>query len=128
METNLPEQFNPQLEALGSEVNRRVETGGVQKYGEEPHKAALKEVVADKMAQAIQPVGAQNVSDNSLTDEHQRILDSLVKVAVQDDLDKAIGEIKKMELPALIDLFHDRVTTDLYDQLVQSQKLKKLDR
>jgi hypothetical protein len=79
----------------------------------------------------VQPIppAPTPVSPNTpsyMTDELNPHVRSLIDVAFTKSIDKAISDAKKTGNAALIDAFHDALVDELYNQLLEHRKLKKI--
>lgn len=97
----------------------------------ESHKETIRQAIGEKI-QAIaphvtpQPSQSASATPSYLAPELQEQIQTLVNIAFSQSIDQAIKQVKATHDPALIDAFHDALVTELYDHLVERQKLAKL--
>lgn len=94
-----------------------------------PDKEILREVVGEKIQQhapAYVPKPAppsQNDDTSSVFPELRDKIQELVNHVFQNSLDQGIKEAVKSKNPALIDAFHDVLVDQLYDALLERNKV-----
>lgn len=79
------------------------------------------EVVAEEFAKTGHPVSSYTHPWEHTSEEHTEA-QRLVDIAFQQDLDAALKQAQSSKsFPRILDLFHDVLTGEMYDVLVQSQ-------
>ena len=124
----MPEQLASQLEALHTEVRRRVESAPAENVGEDLPRQALHQVIGERLGRVQQAAGSSAQVGAAIPPQVQQVVDGLVSKAIGKNLDEAIEEAKKSSDPVVLDAFHDAVVGELYDRLVGEGKLKALDK
>ena len=111
--------------------------------GQDKHeKEVLHEVVGEKIKEHIPdylPAGRQAnpptqppssvtvVLPSYLSQELKDKIQEIVKLVFSTNLDEGIKEAARTGNMALIDAFHDILTDELYSQLIEQRKLKKIE-
>lgn len=135
------------LEEIVQEVEKRQQETGDILVKQENHKELIRRVIGEKLnrpASVVPPASPLPVVPvtplpNQISDiqddmgeksyekpELKPKVDELIDVAFEKDLDTAIDKVKIENNPALLDAFHDALVDKLYDNLVQSGRLKQL--
>ncbi|MFH1769049.1 MAG: hypothetical protein ABH833_00070 [Parcubacteria group bacterium] len=133
-------QLEQHLETKKAELKQQQESGTI---GEMPHdKEILRETLHEKfipapqqttqqdddqddVAQDQQPT-PQTDTQSGMTPEIHNAVQQLVDTAFTKSITEAANQAQKTNNPALIDAFHDALVDQLYDDLVERGKLKKL--
>lgn len=76
-------------------------------------------------AQGLAPT--QTEPPSYLSQELKDKISEIVKLVFDKNLDEGIKEAAKSGNMAMIDAFHDILTDELYNQLIERKKLKKVD-
>ena len=135
------------LEEIVQEVEKRQQETGDILVKQENHKELIRRVIGEKFNKpqpivppaSPLPVVPVTPLPNQISDiqddmgeksyekpELKPKVDELIEVAFERDLDTAIDKVKVENNPALLDAFHDALVDKLYDNLVQSGRLKQL--
>ena len=135
------------LEEIVQEVEKRQQETGDILVKQENHKELIRRVIGEKLNKpqpvvppaSPLPVVPVTPLPNQISDiqgdmgeksyekpELKPKVDELIEVAFERDLDTAIDKVKVENNPALLDAFHDALVDKLYDNLVQSGRLKQL--
>ena len=105
---------------------------------ERSDKDVLREVIGEKMQQHIPsylPSQPQQQSIPLVTTEPPSYLTQALKDKIQEiiklvfdkNLEEGIKEAGRQNNPALLDAFHDILTDELYDQLVEKRKIDRVE-
>ena len=134
------QSFEKQFQSIQSEVSQKMRelTPEQTENGRVIEKAILHNVIGEKLGKPS-PAGAHSpqaqTSDDSMRTgmehvheppEFKRKVEQLINIVFQKNIDTAVEEVKKTYDAALIDAFHDTLVDELYERLVDEDKLKKL--
>ena len=127
------EQEVAQMEQALAEKRRvleaQKETGAVEAVPQP--KEILHEIIGEQLQTAkpvtppTQPVPTVE-PPSQLSGELQSQVQQLVNAAFTQSINTAIKQVRATGNPALIDAFHDALTDELYQQLVERGKLEKI--
>ena len=120
-----------------AELERQLEEKKAALGQEKPEKEILHEVVGERIQQHVPTyVPTPPVSTSSpitaeppsyLAQELKDKIQEIVKLVFTKNLDEGIKEAAKTGNMALIDAFHDILTDELYNQLIEQRKLTKVE-
>jgi len=125
------------LEDIVQEVEKRHQEAGDSSFESETHKELVRRVVGERLGRGAQfPLSTQTPSPMADNDDMgeksyekpqlKAQVDELVNTIFEKNIDAAIDKVKTQNNPALLDAFHDVLTDKLYEQLVNSGRLKQL--
>lgn len=127
-----------------AELERRLEEKKAALENEKSEKDILHELVREKIQEhlpqylpagrqvhpplptAQAPVPRATEPPSYLSQELKDKIQEIVKLVFDKNLDEGIKEAAKTGNMAMIDAFHDILTDELYDQLIEKRKLKKV--
>jgi hypothetical protein len=124
--------FQEEIKALEAKLEakkREMAASGT----ETPEKHLFKEVVREHSgretpkvditaaAQAAAKTGTIGASTTSPADEQK--LDELVMHAFTKGIASAVNEARKMNIPFLVDMLHDRLVDEYYEKLLEARKV-----
>ena len=122
------------LDEIVQEVEKVRQESGDISVNKEDHKEIVRRVVGERLGKmqqqptqqpvfnVIQDDGTEKSYDNP---DLKPTVDNLVSTVFEKNLDAAVDEVKSYDNPALLDAFHDALVDRLYDQLIQTGKLKQ---
>jgi len=122
------------LDEIVQEVEKVRQESGDISINKEDHKETVRRVVGERLGKmqqqptqqpvfnVIQDDGTEKSYDNP---DLKPTVDNLVSTVFEKNLDAAVDEVKSYDNPALLDAFHDALVDRLYDQLIQTGKLKQ---
>ena len=125
------------LDEIVQEVERVRQESGDTLVSKEDHKEIVRRVVGEKIGKLQQKPVHQPIVDITQNDDDDDIersynnpelkptVDNLLNIVFEKNLDAAVDEVKSYDNPALLDAFHDALVDRLYDQLIQTGKLKQ---
>ena len=113
-------------------------TGGAQSGTHRSEKELLHEVVGEKIKEHIPsfqpslpssaaPIPAATEPPSYLSQELKDKIQEIIRLVFDKNLEEGIKEAGRSGNPAVIDAFHDILTDELYSQLVEKGKLKKIE-
>jgi hypothetical protein len=122
------------LDTILSNVEEKIASPETNFERGQHEKEALRAVVGEKLGKelaATPPLPNQTQSGHGDTPSYnlpelKPQVDELLSIALSKDLDEAINRARKIDDPAILDAFHDALTDKLYDQLVETGKLKRV--
>lgn len=119
------------LDEIVAEIEKRHEKTGDVSPTPEKHKEAIRSIVGEKLGKQApqQPAVSMPIDDEDKSynkPELKPAVGELIGIIFEKDLDAAIAEVQSQNNPALLDAFHDALVDKLYDQLIQTGKLKAL--
>lgn len=121
-----------------AELERQLEQKRAVLGQEKPEKEVVHEIVGEKIQQHVPQYSPQTPSDvnqtpviaeppSYLSQELKDKIQEIVKLVFSKNLDEGIKEAAKTGNMALIDSFHDILTDELYNQLIEQRKLTKVE-
>ena len=128
----------PTIESDIADLERQLEEKKAALGHEKSEKEVLHEVVGDRIKEhlptyspplpnvttpSIQQVEPPSYLSQDLKDKIQ----SLVDLVFSKNLEEGIKEAAKSGNPSLMDAFHDILTDELYDKLIENRKLDKVE-
>ncbi|PIR97767.1 MAG: hypothetical protein COT89_03260 [Candidatus Colwellbacteria bacterium CG10_big_fil_rev_8_21_14_0_10_42_22] len=136
--TEIQEQpgLTPHLDNLSFKVQERVSSPETTFIEGQHERDALHQVVGERLGKEgsapqptskpsdDRPYGAEPPSYEDPKLKPQ--VDELINLAVSKDLDDAIKKARDINDPAILDAFHDAIVDKLFNQLVQSGKIKQI--
>ena len=128
----------PTIESDIADLERRLEEKRAALGHEKSEKETLHEIVGEKIKEhaptyspslpsASAPILQQVDPPSYLSQELKDKIQSIVNLVFSKNLDEGIKEAVKSGNIALIDAFHDILTDELYDQLIEKRKLDKVE-
>lgn len=121
-----------------AELERQLQEKKAVLGQERPEKEIFHEIVGDKIKEhapqyqpspsAVATPTPQAIEPPSyLSQELKDKIQEIVKLVFSQNLDEGIKEAAKTGNMALIDAFHDILTDELYNQLIEQRKLTKVE-
>ncbi len=96
----------------------------------ESEKKLIKETIGERLQSTpVSPIPQQSSTGSTPSynlPELQEQVQSLINIAFNVSIDEAIKQVRATNNAALIDAFHDALVDELYQHLVERQKLTKL--
>lgn len=123
-----------------AELERQIQEKRAVLGQERPEKEVVHEIVGERIQQHVPqyqpqpqtpvagpPVVSQVDPPSYLSQELKDKIQKIVQLVFSKNLDEGIKEAAKTGNMALIDAFHDILTDELYDQLIEQRKLIKVE-
>jgi DNA-binding protein H-NS len=133
------EQIEQQLAQKRQELLEKQQAGEIEKMPDD--KEMLHKIIGEKIHSGAQsPQSTQTQTDDDakfpsfptdvpsyLYPNLQGKVQSLVNTAFIDSIQTAVQNARDLNNPALMDAFHDALVDQLYEQLIERGKLKKVE-
>ena len=121
-----------------AELERQLEEKKAALGHNKPEKEALHEIVGEKIQQhapsyipqlptSQAPTPQATEPPSYLSQDLKDKIQEVIKIVFDKNLEEGIKEAVKSGNIALIDAFHDMLTDELYDQLVEKRKIDKVE-
>ena len=121
-----------------AELEKRLEEKRAALGQEKSEKEILHEVVGEKIKEHVPTYSSSSPSvtippptqvepPSYLAQDLKDKIQSVVDLVFSKNLEEGIKEAAKSGNPAFIDAFHDILTDELYDQLIEKRKLDKVE-
>lgn len=131
------EQEITRLEQELANKRQELQSQGIAPEAMPSEREIVREVVGERIQQAApqyQPVSPQPPVDTpaaraqqeNIPDELRASVQQLVNITFEKGIEEAVKEALKSDNAAIIDAFHDVIVDELYNELVNRQKIQQV--